>query len=1365
MLARVVVSFASLLLVLTLAGCPEQRTPPEERDAGGGPVSDAGTEPDAGTPSGCDGQPVGGGAPVDAPGDSQGPRLDEDGRRVVFASKASTLVVCDTNAAEDIFLHDTGQGTTRRLSVSPGGTQANGGSSSPDISGDGRLVVFASRASNLVPGDTNGHADIFLLDLKDGRLERVSLAPNGAQANGASTHPRLSADGRFIAFESEASNLVAGDTNGQRDVFLLDLEARQVRRVSLGSGGAEANGASTQARLSEDGGAVSFLSSASNLVAGDTNARPDVFVHELDSGTTTHVGVGVAVAHHDLSRDGRWVAVVPDASAGLFLYECATGTTTQVTTPAGGTPRASRPVLSADNRYVLFDSPQDGLVAGDVNGVADVFLHDRHTGALRRVSVEGSGAELGGGASEPAFSGDGTRLAFGVRPAGGAPRLHTELSGTGYYVATDGLDTHPGTPAQPFRTVGKAAQVAGVWDTVYVRAGTYRETVIPARSGAEGKPLVFRPFAGESVTLSGADVLTGWTQVGGGVWRASMPWNFTSDFQSNQVFLDGRMLELARWPDETNGDRVANPYEATMDEVSFTDGLTVVTDAEFTDAPERWVGARVWVNLSRNGHDGQGQTGTVVSAGEGTLTLQGIDTRGGNQPWGVGPGTRYYLFDPTAEAVGASGGAAAAVGPGEWWLDVAAEQLYVHPLDGAAPGKVEARRRSWAFDLSGLSHVTVRGLRLFATSLTTDNQAAGRTSTVAPASHIVLEKLEASYVTHFTDQAGNYQMQWLQKSGLILSGSDLVLRDSTVRLSAGSCVSVIGRRNRVLHNVLRDCNYSVSEAGALNTGRTYAPGPTTSLDHELAYNTLFHTPQQGINFRALRNSTNSPTDIRARIHHNVLHDVMLRSHDSAALDTFGTDHQHLRIDHNVIYNVSGPTNFGIYFDFASKGVVDHNLVFDVRQPLNINWTDPAKPQQMRVYNNTGLSDRPSNSALSSMGSTSPGSDIRNNLLSGALFTASDAIVSHNLVSSGALYVDALQGDFQLAASATAAIDQGVSVAPFDDPTSGGAPDLGALEHGRSPWRAGSRLRATSLAAPAQLTVTPVGSTQVDLTWTDTTDDEEAFLVLRSADKGLYWHEVARLAPGTTRYSDTTVPGGRFLYRVRTERSPGSNAVLALGRSAQATFQPGLYDAQSGGLTVFGDNALGGSRPGSWIRFNGLDFGAPGSVWELSAHFSSGTVGSQVQVWLDDPVTGTKVGAITVEQGDWVYRTLSTPITDASGVHDVFLEFTHWGTANMAWFRFTGDAPTQVPEAPSALAASVSSSAVLLTWRDNATLETEFKVERSADGVRFFQVGRAPANATGYQDTPAGSGTWHYRVRAANLAGNSPFTHPVRAAVP
>ena len=339
-------------------------------------------------------------------GDSFTPALSADGRFVAFGSFASNLVPGDTNGLTDVFVRDRRTGTTQLVSVRTGGGRGNDSSSNPALSADGRFVTFMSLATNLVPGDTNGTFDVFVHDRQTGTTRRVSGSSSGTQGNGESSLPALSADGRFVTFMSLATNLVPGDTNNARDVFVHDRQTGTTRRVSVSSGGGQANNFSSDAALSADGRFVAFDSDASNLVPGDTNGTFDVFVHDRQTGTTRRVSLRTGGGQGNgssfdaaLSADGRFVAFGSDASnlvpgdtnaaTDAFVHDRWTGTTRRVSISSGGSQGngdSIAPVLSANGRLVAFESIASNLVPNDTNGVFDVFIRDRRTGTTRRVS-------------------------------------------------------------------------------------------------------------------------------------------------------------------------------------------------------------------------------------------------------------------------------------------------------------------------------------------------------------------------------------------------------------------------------------------------------------------------------------------------------------------------------------------------------------------------------------------------------------------------------------------------------------------------------------------------------------------------------------------------------------------------------------------------------------------------------------------------------------------------------------------------------------------------------------------------------------------------------------------------------------------
>ncbi|MBY0277111.1 hypothetical protein K2Z84_17395 [Candidatus Binatia bacterium] len=293
-------------------------------------------------------------------------------------SRASSFVAGDTNDQFDVFLHDLRTGAVERVSVGESGAQADRASIFPSLSKGARYVAFESDATNLVSGDGNGEHDIFVRDRKTGTTERVNVDSTGAEATGGGSYfAAISGNGAVVAFGSSATNLVAGDGNGRMDVFVRDRKSGETTRVSVNSAGIEGNGDSlTYANVALGGGGryVPFVSGASNLVAADTNGATDVFVHDRTLHRTTRMSVD---------------------SAGVQ-----------------GDGPSFEPTISANGRFFAFSSIATNLVAGDGNGKADVFVHDRKTGETTRVSVDSAGGESNGHSGEPSISKDGRFVAF-----------------------------------------------------------------------------------------------------------------------------------------------------------------------------------------------------------------------------------------------------------------------------------------------------------------------------------------------------------------------------------------------------------------------------------------------------------------------------------------------------------------------------------------------------------------------------------------------------------------------------------------------------------------------------------------------------------------------------------------------------------------------------------------------------------------------------------------------------------------------------------------------------------------------------------------------------------------------------------------
>ena len=308
---------------------------------------------------------------ISSAGVSSEPEISANARFIVFQSDADNLVAVDTNNEQDIFVYDQITDTTSNISLSSAGTQGNDVSENPDISGDGNFIVFASLASNLDASDTNLSKDIFIHDQSGATTTKISRANDSSEADDDSSNPAVSADGRYVVFESAATNLVGGDNNGNTDIFLYDSNSGLINLIT-----ANGDGSSTTPDISADSRYVAFESSATNLVTGllDDNGANDIFVYEIATGITTLVST--------------------DSISNLADND------------------SFRPAISADGRYIAFDSLASNLVSTDTNSFSDVFVHDRLLNETTRISVDSFSTEANGSSINAAISANGDFVSF-----------------------------------------------------------------------------------------------------------------------------------------------------------------------------------------------------------------------------------------------------------------------------------------------------------------------------------------------------------------------------------------------------------------------------------------------------------------------------------------------------------------------------------------------------------------------------------------------------------------------------------------------------------------------------------------------------------------------------------------------------------------------------------------------------------------------------------------------------------------------------------------------------------------------------------------------------------------------------------------
>ena len=397
-----------------------------------------------------------------AVGAIQAGSLSANGRFVVFMSTASNLVGV---GGAHVYRHDRATGATALVSFAKSGTPSAGGGFAPSVSADGRFVAFASAATDLVNGDTNGTVDVFLRDMNTGTTALVSATQTGAAADlggmlsNVAGARAVSDDGRFVAFVSSATNLLPTPNNGRQQVYVKDMATGVVTRASVDAAGAAGNNNSALPTLSGDGHVVAFRSESSNFSPLATSGTSQVYVRDLQLGTTTLESVtsagtvfaGKASTSPAVSFDGRFVVFETQAQLDardvdgaftfdVFLRDRALGTTVVASlspnTVAGAESRA--PSISADGRWVAFHSLDNLLVTGDANGTWDAFLYDRVNQTLAIASLNDAGQQANASSTGTSLSGDGRFALF----ASAASNLVTSPSSTGSQLYARDLRTN-----------------------------------------------------------------------------------------------------------------------------------------------------------------------------------------------------------------------------------------------------------------------------------------------------------------------------------------------------------------------------------------------------------------------------------------------------------------------------------------------------------------------------------------------------------------------------------------------------------------------------------------------------------------------------------------------------------------------------------------------------------------------------------------------------------------------------------------------------------------------------------------------------------------------------------------------------------
>ncbi|MFE6891188.1 right-handed parallel beta-helix repeat-containing protein [Streptomyces sp. NPDC057694] len=628
-------------------------------------------------------------------------------------------------------------------------------------------------------------------------------------------------------------------------------------------------------------------------------------------------------------------------------------------------------------------------------------------------------------------------------------RPHTSQAATTYYVGPYGADTNPGTNAtNPFRHIQKCADVMVPGDTCEIVSGNYEETVVPARSGTAALPITYKAASGADVTVNGASKVTGFDPVtaadvtaiaqkdpyaadsqfsdavaAGHVYSTAV--DLGSDVSTVQVFTDKKMDVEAQWP--YPGTDLLDPSLQYAGEGSAD---ATISDADLTRPAGYWDGAR-----ALTGYWYISATGTVKSSAVGSVTLD------------VAPPCVHKVV-PKETRYALSGKIGELAHPGEWFYDPTAKRLYVYGDDDPDNHTVQVKRRTLGFDLTGASHTTVKGVKLFATTIQTGASSTG----------VTLDGITGTYLSHYTDitrgatDCGSTVTRGVGDTGIILDGTYNRIVNSDLSLSAGNGVALRGQNNTATDNVIHDVDYM----------GTYAAGIAVQGNSQtVTHNTISTVGRSGINLQW--NTVDGLDPGKDTIAYNDISGYARLSLDVAAIYTCCSAYMMgSSIDHNVLHDpapTTTSTTFGISGVYADNGQSDL-VIAD-----NVGWGNREGTVMLNglgtgshdngVYNNTGGMTL----FYVKEAGQSTGTHIANNIgpikgLDGA--SAGGLVADHNMLETvDPRFVDAAGHDYQLAADSPAR-NVGLAVPGVNDGSTDPAPSLGAYQYGAPKWTAGAR---------------------------------------------------------------------------------------------------------------------------------------------------------------------------------------------------------------------------------------------------------------------------------------------------------------------
>ena len=822
--------------------------------------------------------------------------------------------------------------------------------------------------------------------------------------------------------------------------------------------------------------------------------------------------------------------------------------------------------------------------------------------------------------------------------------ISTAASAATYYVATDGSDSRSAASAQnittPWKTIQKAAGIMVAGDTCLIRTGTYRETVTPTNSGTAGNPITFQAYPGDRVTISGCDVIAGWTLHGGNIYKASMPW--TMGRGKDQVFVNGEVVVQARYPHTNTIDKAyhvpVSPLFPTFGNMVAVYGTDLITSAsDLNQTTDYWKGA-----IYNGGHGSMWsqQSGVVAASTNGSLI--------------IGQKTSLWWFNISADDPSPENQQGFLTDhmhcltyAGAWQRNTD-NMLYLWTDNSSNPGAstVESKKRQLAFDLRGKNYICIKDLSIFASSLTMYN-----------ANYCTIEKCLLSYVSHFMlwddSNSGNIDNAYVQNNncapqrgevGIYIGGSNNVIKGSTARYSAGAGVILGGKFATVTDTIIHDCGY----AGTYLSGIYIAFDPESVISaerggHTITHNEIYNVGRSAINWtRNWIQGWQTPY-LSSDVSYNRIHDAMLLAYDGGSIYGYSVDLDadgHLtRIHHNLIYN-QWADELGVlcYGDGYSYGAT---------ADTNVMWQEPHLDRKSGMgftYANPTISDWTYSNNVTKFDYTG-GVDglVTMDYPGGTVFETGP---SHGEDPASTNYLQ-LQAENYSSMNGAVIVDDVIGYISTGDWVCFANVNLGP----------GYGQLVTSVAVPNDY-----AGGQVEARLDSPTGALAGTLTVQGTGGWRNFQEQTILLSGASGIHD--------VYFCFKGGSGVGNFDWFKFESPRWALHAENYSSMNG--VIKGSKGIENCGSGDWVCFKNINLESGYGQLVASVTVPAEYAGGQVEIRRDS-TTGPLLGALTVQgTGGWSnYQEQTVSLLGTSGIHDIYFCFKGGATiGNFDWFKFT-----------------------------------------------------------------------------------------------